>query len=387
MHTMALPSLWHVRGRPGNALDNAGLPRCTHPDNNSASRLFVRMPFGLRNAAQTFQRFMDQVLRGLPFCFVYLDDLLVASPDMDTHLEHLRQVFNLLSDHGILIHPQKCAFAVSSLDFLGHRVSAAGITPLQSKVEAIQDYPQPTTTGQLRRFLGLVNFYHRFVPHCADILQPLHALLSAHPVRPKSAPLTWTTDAETALDAIKAALQNASLLSHPHPTAEVCLMTDASLTGVGGALQQRINGAWQPLSFFSRKLTPTQQRYSTLMVVSCLQFICLSSIFALFSRVVCFMSLLTIVLSSLSFRALQTATLPEQSAICSSSRSSPRTSGTCLVFPTMLQMPFHEQLSRPSLTTRPSPWPTLPPRKPTMPSCANFSSTVLPACSCPDSLV
>ena len=102
---------------------------------------FVRMPFGLRNAAQTFQRFMDQVLRGLPFCFVYLDDLLVASPDMDTHLEHLRQVFKLLSDHGILIHPQKCAFAVSSLDFLGHRVSAAGITPLQSKVEAIPGLP------------------------------------------------------------------------------------------------------------------------------------------------------------------------------------------------------------------------------------------------------
>ena len=90
---------------------------------------FVRMPFGLRNVAQTFQRFMDQVLRGLPFCFVYLDDLLVASPDMDTHLEHLRQVLKLLSDHGILMHPQKCALAVSSLDFLGHRVSAAGITP------------------------------------------------------------------------------------------------------------------------------------------------------------------------------------------------------------------------------------------------------------------
>ena len=224
---------------------------------------FVRMPFGLRNAAQTFQRFIDQVLRGLPFCFVYLDDLLVASPDMDTHVEHLRHIFQLLSNHGILIHPQKCEFTVSSLDFLGHRVSAAGITPLQSKVEAIQDYPQPTTTSQLRCFLGLVNFYHRFFPHCADILQPLHALLSAHPVRPKSAPLTWTTDAGTALDAIKAALQNASLLSHPHPTAEVCLMTDASLTGVGGALQQRIDGARQPLSFFSRKLTPTQHRYST----------------------------------------------------------------------------------------------------------------------------
>ena len=224
---------------------------------------FVRMPFGLRNAAQTFQRFMDQVLRGLPFCFVYLDDLLIASPDMNTHLQHLRQVFQLLSDNGILINAQKSEFAVPSLDFLGHRVSAIGITPLSSNVQAIMDYPQPTTTSQLRRFLGLVNFYHRFVPHCADILQPLHSLLSAHPTRPKSTPLTWTPDAEQAFASIKTALADASLLNHPHPTAEVCLMTDASLTGVGGALQQRIDGAWQPLSFFSRKLTPTQQRYST----------------------------------------------------------------------------------------------------------------------------
>ena len=224
---------------------------------------FVRMPFGLRNAAQTFQRFMDQVLRDLPFCFVYLDDLLIASPDMDTHLQHLQQVFQLLSDHGILINAQKSEFAVPSLDFLGHRVSAIGITPLSSNVQAIMDYPQPTTTSQLRRFLGLVNFYHRFVPHCADILQPLHSLLSAHPTRPKSTPLTWTPDAEQAFASIKTALSDASLLNHPHPTAEVCLMTDASLTGVGGALQQRIDGAWQPLSFFSRKLTPTQQRYST----------------------------------------------------------------------------------------------------------------------------
>ena len=224
---------------------------------------FVRMPFGLRNAAQTFQRFMDQVLRGLPFCFIYLDDLLVASPDATTHLQHLRQVFQLLSDHGIVINPQKCEFAVSSLNFLGHRVSSAGIAPLDSNVDAIQRYPQPTTTSQLRRFLGLVNFYHRFIPHCADILQPLHTLLSAHPIRPKSAPLTWTTDAEQAFSAIKSALSEASLLCHPHPAAEVCLMTDASLTGVGGALQQRVDGVWQPLAFFSRKLMPAQQRYST----------------------------------------------------------------------------------------------------------------------------
>ena len=193
----------------------------------------------------------------------YLDDLLVASPDMATHLEHLTKIFRFLSAHGILINPHKCEFAVPSLDFLGHHVSAAGITPRRNNVEAIQQYPQPATTGQLRRFLGLVNFYHRFIPHCAGILQPLHSLLSAHPTRPKSSPLTWTSAAEHAFTATKTALSDASLLSHPHPTAEVCLMTDASLTGVGGALQQQIDGAWQPLAFFSRKLTPTQQRYRT----------------------------------------------------------------------------------------------------------------------------
>ena len=140
-------------------------------------------------------------------------------------------------------------------------------------------------------------------------------------------------------------------------------------------------------SRFSAASSPQLSKGTVHLVVSCLQFICLSSIFVLFSRVACFMSLLTIVLSSLPFRALQTATLPEKSAICSSSRSSPRTSGTCLVSPTMLQMPFHEQLSRPLLTTRLSPWPTLLPHKPTMPSCADFSSMGLPACSCPGSLV
>ena len=89
---------------------------------------FVRMPFGLRNAAQTFQRFMDQILRGLPYAFIYLDDLLIASPDMSTHLTHLRHVFQLLSDNGIIINPNKCEFACSSLDFLGHHITSSGIT-------------------------------------------------------------------------------------------------------------------------------------------------------------------------------------------------------------------------------------------------------------------
>ena len=224
---------------------------------------FVRMPFGLRNAAQTFQRFVDQVIRGLPFCFAYIYDLLIASPDPATHLKHLHLLFERLAEHGLVIQPSKCKFAVAELDFLGHHVSAQGITPLASNVSEIMDYQQPSTTHALRRFLGLVNFYHRFVPHCADILVPLHSLLASHPLKPKPAPLTWNGSALKAFRDIKTALSNATLLNHPAPSAELCLMTDASQTGIGGVLQQNIGDAWQPIAFFSRKLDDTQRRYST----------------------------------------------------------------------------------------------------------------------------
>ena len=127
------------------------------------------------------------------------------------------------------------------------------------------DYRQPCTTHALRRFLGLVNFYHRFVPHCADIIQPLHLLLASHPAKPKHAPLTWNDSSLLAFQAIKTALSNATLLTHPAPSAELCLMTDASQTGIGGVLQQQVNDDWQPIAFFSRKLDDTQRRYSTLL--------------------------------------------------------------------------------------------------------------------------
>jgi hypothetical protein len=106
---------------------------------------FVRMPFGLRNAAQSFQRFMDQVLRGLDFCFDYVDDLLVASSSPEEHVRHLRLIFERLAAYGLTINPSKCVWGVPSLDFLGHRVSSKGIEPLEEKVQAVRTFPQPTS--------------------------------------------------------------------------------------------------------------------------------------------------------------------------------------------------------------------------------------------------
>ena len=222
---------------------------------------FTSMPFGLRNAAQTFQRFMDQVLHGLPFAYDYIDDILVASATKEDHLEHLREVCRRLAAKGIVINPNKCVLGADSLEFLGHQVDKHGIRPLEEKVDAVRHFPRPTSQRKLRQFLGLINFYHRFIPGCARILQPLHLLLTGSTKSDRA--LVWTPDAKAAFIAIKEALADATLLVHPQADAPTCLITDASDVAVGAVLQQKINSVWSPIAFFSRKLQPAETRYST----------------------------------------------------------------------------------------------------------------------------
>ena len=187
---------------------------------------FLRMPFGLVNAAQTFQRFIDQVLYGLTCSYAYLDDILVDSSDADEYLDHLRQVFTRLRDHSIQINLAKCILGVDSLEFLGHQVDKDGIRPLEERGRIIRDYPQPDTQSELCKFLGIINFDHRFIPGCAQILQPLNDLLSS--ATKKDAPLHWTDSGLTAFKRTKEALANASLLLYPQPHAPTCIVTDAS---------------------------------------------------------------------------------------------------------------------------------------------------------------
>ena len=150
---------------------------------------FLRMPFGLKNAAQAFQRLMDKGCQGLARVFVYLDDILVASEDRHQHLRDLTELFGRLEDYGLVIKRTKCVFGVSSINFLGHHVNAKGIVPLPEKVRAIRDFPRLSTVKGLQEFLGMINFYHRFVPHVAEILVPMHAALAG---RKCLASLVWT---------------------------------------------------------------------------------------------------------------------------------------------------------------------------------------------------
>ncbi|GFX57622.1 hypothetical protein TNCV_2676081 [Trichonephila clavipes] len=137
----------------------------------------TRMQFGLCNAAATFQRFIDEVLRNLPFVFAFVDDILVASSSPEEHLQHLQILFTRLQQYGLSLKPSKCIFGVTSIKFLGFKVSKSGIEPLSDRVDCILKFPQPTTLTQLRRFLGLFNFYRRFVPKAAHLLAPLNKFL------------------------------------------------------------------------------------------------------------------------------------------------------------------------------------------------------------------
>ena len=219
---------------------------------------FLRMPFGLRNAAQTFQRFMDQVCRSLESVYVYLDDILVASENTEQHILHLRALFERLSFHGVRINTDKCCFGCTEVSFLGHRISASGITPLSEKVQSILDYPEPTSFKQLRRFDGLVNFYRRFIPNCAQLMQPLTDILRGEPKK-----FNFTDVAREAFASLKKAISNIATINHYHPDAPLALITDASNVAVGAVLQQYSNKEWRPLAFFSKRLVPTESRYST----------------------------------------------------------------------------------------------------------------------------
>ena len=137
------------------------------------------MPFGLRDATQTFQHFIGQVLHGLPSPYAYIDNLLIASSSADEHVHHLHAIFQRLDKYGIVINPLKCVFRVKELTFLGHHVSSSGIRALKDKVQVVQDFPRPNTQCKVREFLGLINFYPQFLNHGGAILKPLNDLLAA----------------------------------------------------------------------------------------------------------------------------------------------------------------------------------------------------------------
>ena len=218
------------------------------------------MPFSLKNAGQTFQRMMDKILSDLDYLFVYMDDVLVASRSVEEHTEHFRELFRRLAAHDLVVNPGKCQFGQTQIEFLGHTVTKEGVLLLPAKVAAVTEYPAPSTQDELRRFLGMVNFYNRFVPSAAKIMKPLYEATAAK----QNKRLEWNDDLNRAFTEVKTALARATILRHPRPGAEIAMSADASGEAVGAVLQQRPRegGAWESLAYFSKKLRPREVKYS-----------------------------------------------------------------------------------------------------------------------------
>ena len=222
---------------------------------------FRVMPFGLCGAPATFQRMMDHMLEGLEdFTAAYLDDLVIYSETWEDHLRHVRSVLRTLKEAGLTAKPQKCQFAMSRCTYLGHTVGGGKVSPEMDKLQAVQDFPIPTTKKEVRSFLGLTGYYRRFMPDYAANAVPLTELTR------KCAPnkVQWNNTCQDAFEKLKKLLCSQPVLWSPNFSKEFILQTDASDYGIGAVLSQfDAEGIDHPVAYYSRKLLPREQRYST----------------------------------------------------------------------------------------------------------------------------
>ncbi|GFU82120.1 retrovirus-related Pol polyprotein from transposon 297 [Trichonephila clavipes] len=191
-----------------------------------------------------------------------LNCMMQCEENAEEHHSHLRTIFQRLSSYGLKLNISKCVFVVTELIFIGHLITPDGIKPLPDKVQVVLDYKQPETVGSLRKFLGLLNFYRRFLPKAAEQQYLLSKFLKGSKTKKDSKPLNWSSEAITACQRCKQALADAALLAHPSPSAPLALHVDASDYAIGGALHQVVDSELQPLAFYSRKLTSSEKSYS-----------------------------------------------------------------------------------------------------------------------------
>ncbi|XP_061093063.1 uncharacterized protein LOC133125281 [Conger conger] len=218
---------------------------------------FKVLPFGLCNAPATFERLMDNVLAGIPRqeCVVYLDDILAHGDSFETALGALRRVLERVTAAGLKLNPQKCRFMRREVRFLGHKLGSGGIGTAHEKVQAVEDWPTPSSGSEVKSFTGLASYYRRFVRDFSTIAAPLFRLQ-----RPREK-FIWTDECQRAFTSLKKALLEAPVLTPPDPTLPFILDTDASNVGVGAVLSQVTSEGEKVVAYYSGSLNKHERRY------------------------------------------------------------------------------------------------------------------------------
>uniref|UniRef100_A0A1B6JZN4 RNA-directed DNA polymerase n=1 Tax=Homalodisca liturata TaxID=320908 RepID=A0A1B6JZN4_9HEMI len=223
------------------------------------------VPMGLAVGAQTLTRLLDSIFHDVKFKYVfnYLDDLLVYSESFTEHVKHLEEVLVRLGRAGLTVNPEKVSYAKSEISFLGHLVSSRGVSIDPARTQGIRDFPPPKDAKGVARFIGMVNFYRRFIPDFAEVAAPLNAL------RRKDAKFVWGEDQERAFQLLREAIIQPPVLRIPDFSRPFILQTDSSSCAVGAVLSQEFDGARQPIAFASRTLT-LQEKKSSIYELECL---------------------------------------------------------------------------------------------------------------------
>lgn len=220
---------------------------------------FTVLPFGLCNAPATFQRLMNDTFRENlgKFVLIYLDDILVYSPSEEEHVKHLSWVLGQLRKHKLFAKRSKSEFGLEEIEYLGHLVSGKGVKPDPGKISAVMDWPEPVDVKGVQQFLGLANYYNRFVKDFAAIASPLTDLLQ------KGKLWDWTPECSAAFQRLKDCLCSAPVLALPDMSKDFVLETDASDYAIGAILEQDQGFGLQPVAYYSRKLRDAELNYPT----------------------------------------------------------------------------------------------------------------------------
>lgn len=220
---------------------------------------YHRLPFGITSAPALFQRAMEQILSGLPGVQCYLDDILCTGATDEEHLRNLDATLQRLKEYGLRVRKEKCDFFRSSVEYLGHVIDAEGLHTAPSKTTAIVDAPPPQNVSQLRSFLGLLNYYGRFIPNLASLLRPLHELLC------EDKDWKWSKACQESFQKAKDMLVGSEVLTHYDPSLPIQLACDASPYGVGAVISHMMpNGVERPIAFASRTLNKAEANYAQL---------------------------------------------------------------------------------------------------------------------------